>query len=296
MMKHMQQQKNQPQKAQETLDEWLKSQIARGCSLESMVQTMQQSGYSAVTARSTVIKAFHDADLATSASPNAATIAAWQNIKQTIKQMAAKNHQPMPQFQPVISISSPRVMVFDKLLSDTECDSLIALSEAKMYQSTVVDPATGQHVPHPERISRGTHLEHQTSDVVKAIEARITQLFGFALNQQEAIQILHYQVGGEYKPHYDFFPPADAGSQAAIAQAGQRLATLIMYLNTPTAGGTTDLPNIGLSVTAKKGSAVYFENIAPDGNPDNYSLHAGMPVLAGEKWIATKWLRERNLF
>ena len=279
----------QKTQSQETLAEWLTSQIARGCSLESMVEAMQNAGYTAVNARSTVIKAFHDAELDVAAHPpNLAAVAAWQKV--------AKNRVEMLNFKPVMCLSSPRVMVFDNMLSDAECEALIALSEAKMQTSTVVDPATGQHVPHPERISRGTHLEHQSSKVVKAIENRITKLFGFAINQQEAIQILHYKVGGEYKPHYDFFPPADIGSQPAIAEAGQRLATLIMYLNTPASGGSTDLPNIGLSITAKKGSAVYFENIAPDGQPDNNTLHAGMPVLAGEKWIATKGLRERALF
>lgn len=280
---------NQSMMKQETLEDWLKSQIARGCTLESMIEAMQSAGYTETNARSMVIKAFHDADTTNAKpSPHLATIAAWQKV--------AKNRLGVPLIKPVISLSSPRLMVFDHLLSDAECDTLIALSEAKMQDSTVVDPATGQYVKHPERISRGTHLEHQSSEVVIAIESRISQLLGFALNQQEAIQILHYQVGGEYRPHYDFFPPADTGSQPAIAQAGQRLATLIMYLNTPAQGGSTDLPNIGLSVTAKKGSAVYFENIDQNGLPDNNTLHAGAPVLAGEKWIATKWFRERALF
>lgn len=277
------------QHKQETLEDWLKSQIARGCSLESMIEAMQSAGHKESDARSMVIQAFQDADAnATKPSPNLQTMAAWQQV--------AKNRQEMPLIKPVISFNSPRLMVFDSLLSDAECDALIALSEAKMQDSTVVDPTTGQYVKHPERISRGTHLEHQSSKVVIEIENRLSKLFGFAINQQEAIQILHYQVGGEYRPHYDFFPPADSGSQQAIAQAGQRLATLIMYLNTPAQGGTTDLPNIGLSVTAKKGSAIYFENIAQNGLPDNNTLHAGAPVLAGEKWIATKWFRERNLF
>lgn len=274
---------------QETIEDWLKSQIARGCSLESMIEAMQNAGHTEINARSMVIKAFHDTGTNTdNPSPNLQTIAAWQNV--------AKKRVEMPDIKPAISLNAPRLMVFDHLLSDAECDALITLSKAKMQDSTVVDPTTGQYVKHPERISRGTHLEHQSSEVVIAIESRISQLLGFALNQQEAIQILHYQVGGEYRPHYDFFPPSDSGSQPAIAQAGQRLATLIMYLNTPAQGGTTDLPNIGLSVTAKKGSAVYFENIDQNGLPDHNTLHAGAPVLAGEKWIATKWLRERALF
>lgn len=278
-MQHMQ---------QESLEDWLKSQIARGCSLESMIEAMQSAGYTESNARSMVTKAFHDADTnANQSAIQTQTIAAWQNIA---------NNRQGTSIKPVISLNSPRLMVFDHFLSDEECDTLIALSKAKMQESTVVDPITGQHVKHPERISRGTHLEHQSSKVVIEIERRVAALFGFALNQQEAIQILHYQVGGEYRPHFDFFPPSDTGSHPAIAQAGQRLATLIMYLNTPAQGGNTELPNIGLSVTAKKGAAIYFENIDQTGLPDNNTLHAGTPVLAGEKWIATKWLRERTLF
>ncbi len=273
---------------QESLEDWLKSQIARGCSLESMIEAMQNVGHTESNARSIVTKAFHDADTnANKPAIHSETIAAWQNIANNRQESAIK---------PVISLNSPRLMVFDHFLSDSECDKLIALSKAKMQDSTVVDPITGQHVKHPERLSRGTHLDHQSSKVVTEIERRVTALFGFALNQQEAIQILHYQVGGEYRPHFDFFPPTDTGSQSVIAQAGQRLATLIMYLNTPAQGGSTDLPNIGLSVTAKKGAAIYFENIDQAGLPDNNTLHAGMPVLAGEKWIATKWLREHALF
>ena len=274
---------------QESLEDWLKSQIARGCTLESMIDAMQSAGYTQSNARSMVTKAFDEADpSANKSSIHSQTIAAWQNI--------ANNRQQNPSIKPVISLNSPRLMVFDRFLSDAECDALVKLSKAKMQDSTVVDPITGQHVKHPERISRGTHLDYQSSKVVIEVERRVTEMFGFALNQQEAIQILHYRVGGEYRPHFDFFPPTDTGSHPAIAQAGQRMATLIMYLNTPAQGGSTDLPNIGLSVTAKKGAAIYFENIDQAGQPDNNTLHAGTPILAGEKWIATKWLRERTLF
>lgn len=165
-----------------------------------------------------------------------------------------------------------------------------------MQDSQVLDPTSGDFVFHAERKSRDTHFEHQSNQVVTGIENRIDDLFGFGVAQQEAMQILHYAVGGEYKPHYDFFPPNDSGSQSAIKAAGQRLATLIMYLNTPEKGGETSMPNIGLTVTAKKGNAIYFENIDPQGKPNPQTLHAGMPVQASEKWIATKWLRKRPLF
>jgi prolyl 4-hydroxylase len=274
------------EQTQESLNDWLNSQIARGCSAESMIEAMQAVGYSAANARNLVTNAFNGAGATSDDSLQVSS--AWQKI--------AQKRSEINSIKPVIALDSPRLIVFDHFLSDAECDTLISLSQAKMQDSTVLDPETGQFVLHPERTSRGTYFEHQSSPVIIAIENRISQLFGFAVNQQEAIQILHYAVGREYRPHFDFFPPDETGSQQAIAEAGQRLATLIMYLNTPTEGGTTDLPNIGLSVTAKKGSAIYFENIDLQGQPNNDTLHAGTPVLAGEKWIATKWLRERALF
>jgi prolyl 4-hydroxylase len=278
-------QKQETQK-QETLEEWLISQIARGCSLESMISSMQVAGYSANSARDMVVKAFTDAGKLPNHSLQAQS--AWQKI--------APKRQVLHLIKPIISLDSPRIMVFDDFLSDIECDTLVQLSKAKMEDSTVIDPITGHFVKHPERTSLGTHFEHQSSDVVIAIENRITEIFGFDTKQQEAIQILQYALGGEYKAHFDFFSPSDASSHALIAEGGQRLATLIMYLNTPVQGGSTDLPNLGLSIRAKKGSALYFENINQQGEVDERTLHAGMPVIAGEKWIATKWLRENDLF
>lgn len=278
-------QKQETQK-EETLAEWLVSQIARGCSLESMITSMQVAGYSANNARDMVVKAFADAGKLPNHILQAPS--AWQNIMQKRGNMAT--------IKPVISLNSPRLMVLDDFLSDAECDVLVQLSKAKMEDSTVIDPVTGQFVKHPERTSRGTHFEHQSSDIVIAIENRIAEVFGFETKQQEAIQILQYALGGEYKAHFDFFSPSDASSHALIAEGGQRLATLIMYLNTPLEGGSTDLPNLGLSIRAKKGSALYFENINQQGEVDERTLHAGMPIIAGEKWIATKWLRERDLF
>lgn len=271
---------------QETLEEWLKSQISRGCTLESMITSMQVAGHSADIAREIVTKAF--AEAGTFPATIISAKKAWHSIIHQRKNLDV--------FKPAISLYSPRLMVFDDFLSEAECDTLVMHSKAKMEDSTVIDPVTGKFVKHPERTSRGTHFEHQSSDVVIAIENRIMEVFGFTYKQQEAIQILQYALGGEYKAHFDFFSPSDASSQALIAEGGQRLATLIMYLNTPKEGGSTDLPHLGLSIRAKKGSALYFENVTQHGEVDERTLHAGMPVIAGEKWIATKWLRERDLF
>jgi prolyl 4-hydroxylase len=110
----------------------------------------------------------------------------------------------------------------------------------------------------------------------------------------EGLQILHYCTGDEYAPHYDYFPPDDAGSVPHLSQGGQRVASLIIYLNDVEEGGATVFPRLGLTVGPKKGAAVYFEYCNSLGQVDPQTLHGGLPVRKGEKWIATKWMRQRR--
>ena len=126
--------------------------------------------------------------------------------------------------------------------------------------------------------------------VLRRVEQRIADLTGIPVPHGEAMQVLWYQVGAEYAPHYDYFSPSTPGGVAALSRGGQRLATFIMYLNTPEAGGETIFPKANLSVTPKKGAALLFYNCLPSGETDPLTLHGGAPVKKGEKWIATKWL------
>jgi prolyl 4-hydroxylase len=104
--------------------------------------------------------------------------------------------------------------------------------------------------------------------------------------------VLRYRPGAEYRPHHDYFDPGQPGTAAVLARGGQRLATLVMYLDTPAGGGATSFPDIGLEVAPVKGHAVFFSYDRP--HASTRTLHGGAPVLAGEKWVATKWLRERR--
>jgi prolyl 4-hydroxylase len=123
------------------------------------------------------------------------------------------------------------------------------------------------------------------------INRRIAALTAWPMEYGEPLQILHYGIGAEYQPHYDYFDPSDPGTSKLTAQGGQRVATLIIYLNDPQRGGATLFPDLGIEIAAVKGNAVFFSYERP--HPDTRTLHAGTPVLEGEKWIATRWLRER---
>src|SRR3546814_9411490 len=103
------------------------------------------------------------------------------------------------------------------------------------------------------------------------------------------MQVLRYGPGAEYRPHYDWFDPERPGVGAILARGGQRVASVVIYLNTPARGGATVFPDARFEVAPAKGNAVFFSYDRPHAMTG--TLHAGAPVLEGEKWIATKWLR-----
>jgi prolyl 4-hydroxylase len=124
------------------------------------------------------------------------------------------------------------------------------------------------------------------------IERRAAALLDWPRENGEGLQVLRYSPGARYEPHYDWFDPDAPGSAAALARGGQRVASLVMYLNTPQRGGATVFTDARFEVTARRGNAVFFSYERP--HAMTRTLHAGAPVIAGEKWIATLWLRERR--
>ena len=130
--------------------------------------------------------------------------------------------------------------------------------------------------------------------MVASIEQRIAHLLQWPLENGEGLQVLHYRQGGEYRPHFDYFSPEHVGSAKHLDQGGQRIATVIMYLNQVQEGGATIFPSINLSLSPKRGTAIYFSYCNSQGQVDPQTLHGGAPVLAGDKWIVTKWLRQKR--
>lgn len=189
-------------------------------------------------------------------------------------------------------LAQPDVVLITNFLSNDECEALIKSSLSTLTPSTVVNLQEGGRMSHDGRTSEGMAFKLSETQVIKAIENRISELINFPVENGEGIQVLHYQIGTEYRPHYDYFPESQLGSKEFLEQGGQRVATLIMYLNDVDAGGETVFPELSLSVAPKKGSALYFSYTNSLGQLDEKTLHGGAPVVKGEKWIATKWIRK----
>ena len=191
---------------------------------------------------------------------------------------------------------TPKIVLLHDFLTHKECDHLIQLAAPSLKRSTVVDESgNSQGAVDSRRTSQGTFLTRCWNDkVVQSIENRLAKLGGYPKENGESIQVLFYEKGAEYRPHFDFFNPETPGGNTHLSRGGQRVVTILMYLNTPTRGGETIFPRANVSVTPVKGTAVLFYNCTPSGETDSLTLHGGAPVIEGEKWIATKWLRERE--
>jgi prolyl 4-hydroxylase len=188
------------------------------------------------------------------------------------------------------SMLAPRVVVFGGLLSDAECDELMDLSRPRLVRSETVVNDTGGSEVNTARTSDGMFFERGEHPLCRRIEQRIANLVNWPVDNGEGLQILRYRPGAEYKPHYDYFDPAHAGTPTILKRGGQRVGTIVMYLNNPTRGGATTFPEVHLEVAPIKGNAVFFSYDRP--HPMTKTLHGGAPVLEGEKWVATKWLRQ----
>lgn len=194
--------------------------------------------------------------------------------------------------QVLASLQSPRVVVLGGFLSDAECDALVDAARPRLVRSRTVQTQTGGEELNADRTSSGMFFNRGEGALIQRIEARIARLLRWPVENGEGLQVLRYGPGAEYKPHYDYFDPAEPGTPSLLQRGGQRLATLLLYLNEPERGGGTTFPDAGLEVAPHRGHAVFFSYDQP--SPATRTLHGGAPVIAGEKWVATKWLRERE--
>ncbi len=195
-------------------------------------------------------------------------------------------------FKVLLSMASPEVAMFEGFLSPEECQGLMELSRERLDRSQIVSSDGGQLVVDTARTSDGMFFNRGESALVQRIEARIATLLNWPVSHGEGLQVLRYRPGAEYRAHYDYFDPTLPASHAVLARGGQRVGTLLMYLAAPPRGGATIFPDAGLDVAPVAGNALFFGY--PQPHPSSRTLHGGAPVIEGEKWVATKWLRERE--
>jgi prolyl 4-hydroxylase len=274
------------QSVTDDLRRWIVAQAEAGCKPQDVLEAMKASGW--------------DEDVAIAAMEQTLTERLTE-LNRERENLPAATAVPGPapgtllvaggrEVKVLAAMTLPRVVVFGGLLSDEECDGLMALAAPRLVRSETVDNATGGSEINAARTSDGMFFERGEAPLIQRIEQRIAELVGWPLENGEGLQILRYRPGAEYKPHHDYFDPKHAGTARILQRGGQRVGTLVMYLNTPDGGGATTFPDVGFEVAPVRGNAVFFSY--DRAHPATKTLHGGAPVTAGEKWVATKWLRE----
>lgn len=192
----------------------------------------------------------------------------------------------------LLTLDKPRIAVLGDVLSQQECEELIAMARPRMAPSTITDGSTAKQITSKIRSSDGAWFHRADNPLIQRIEQRIAKITNWPIEKGEGILVQRYQDGGQYVPHYDFFPPENATSPLSLVHGGQRVATLIVYLNTVEQSGETIFPKLNLKVKAVQGQGLYFAYTNSKGENDRQTFHGGQPVPVGEKWIMTKWMRQ----
>lgn len=214
----------------------------------------------------------------------------WQTARRTIDLPALRSAPAMR----LIS-QRPLIGVVDRFASPAECAWLIArgrptLDRAKVYR----DSATARTAD--SRTNSETGFTIANADVfLSLLRDRMASVTAISTDFFEITKLLHYTVDQQFALHSDFLPNNTPELRQEIERRGQRALTLLVYLNDDYDGGATEFPRIGLRFRGKRGDALIFRNIDASGAPDYDSVHAGLPVECGEKWVLSQWVRTKQV-
>lgn len=192
---------------------------------------------------------------------------------------------------------APRIYTVESFLPKRVCEWLIESRRGKTHPAYVYDAETGGTKLDPVRTNSVSELHTLEPDLpLQLTRMRIAQALGMPLANLEPPHVLRYRPGEEYRAHYDILLPHEAEMYAGqVAAMGQRAATLLIYLNDGYEGGETNFPHLDWRFKGKTGDALIFWNLSAGGEIERNSLHAGLPLVKGEKWMLSHWIRQKPL-
>jgi prolyl 4-hydroxylase len=194
------------------------------------------------------------------------------------------------QMVPELISNQPKVVLWHNFLNESECQHMIQLGDHRLNRSTVQGK---NHEISPQRTSYTTNFQSGETSVIQSIEQRVSMLCMYPQSHIEPLQLVRYNPGQQYKPHYDFFVPGHEATGDALKRGGQRTLTFFIYLNDVDQGGTTHFPKLNLRIKPRMGTAVMWYNVLPDGTEDYLTFHAGEPPKSSTKYGLNVWIRER---
>ncbi|HTC43952.1 MAG TPA: 2OG-Fe(II) oxygenase [Steroidobacteraceae bacterium] len=188
----------------------------------------------------------------------------------------------------------PRIVRFPELLPDSVCEWLIEQSRGRLLRARVYDPIVRRETVDAMRSNtQATFGVSAVSALHFLVQARLAKGCRVPLTHFEAPAVLHYEVGEQITPHFDFIDPRVADYEKQVATQGQRIYTFLVYLNDAYESGETGFPQLGIEHRGSRREGLCFTNIDARGNPDLRMLHTGKPPTSGEKWIFSQFIRVR---
>lgn len=177
---------------------------------------------------------------------------------------------------------------YPNFLTNEECDHIIEISKQSLHQSMVYSQSDDLY-KQESRVSKQTWLRDTDDPVVNKIAERTSQIINLPATYAESLQVVKYDQGGFFIPHYDACQGTEEFCERMNGKGGPRYATFIIYLNDDFEGGETVFPRLDYSVKPERGKCVLFYSTLKDGNIIQESFHGGNPVKSGTKWICNKW-------
>ena len=254
----------------ETWKEWLLHNRDRGCAREELIERASAHGFDRFAI---------EAVLDEPRPPEAAQWGRW-----FAPPLTRADHQPR-----AWRLDTPLAQVYELpgLLSREECNEVIAAIDAGLQPSTVTRGSSDY------RTSRTCHLRQNHPALAAHLDRRFAALLGVDPALSEPIQGQRYDPGEYFKEHTDWFAPGTKEYAQHTTSGGQRTWTVMVYLNGVERGGETCFKRLGRCFTPVPGLALAWNNLQADGTPNPLTLHEAMPVEVGNKWVITKWFREK---
>lgn len=253
---------------------WLKENIDKQCNLEDLKAILKKNGFSQISVEN-VISGFNQLDFLDKATPNHYYC------------FLTKQDTNLNVFR--VNTDKLAIFVIDEFLTDQECSELRKIDHNDLIQS----PLTYDNGDTDFRTSSTSYLNPNKYPMIEMIDKKISEALGIPVEYGEPTQLQKYQIGQQFKTHKDAFDPGTDAYEKYAEHWGNRTWTFMVYLSDVLEGGETYFPEIHRKFKPTLGRAVIWNNLHDDGIVNKNSLHAGNPVIQGEKYVITKWYRQK---
>lgn len=212
------------------------------------------------------------------------------NIESLRRQVDIESLLCLPEKQ--ILCEEPRIRKVENFIPHRFCDWMIARARPNLARARTYDDTMAVGRENKSRTNSSASFNILELDLILLLfQTCISKIADVPMFTMENSSVLHYEVGQQFRPHFDYLDPNKPSQAEDIRRFGQRLITCLVYLNEDFEGAETSFPEINQKFRCNKGGALLFANVDQQGQPDPNTLHAGLPPTRGEKWLFSQWIR-----